>query len=198
MRGTISKESGVLLPDILQMFSQNGQSGCLELIDPSDQSHCFINLKDGQVINARCGGDQDEDAVKSAITARRWDFEFKTELQDDDVRMTITVNDLLIACAVAIDEDGPSGESSDETYFTVAEDQISGVEDEEQAEEVMQEVNYLDYHAKRIGESLGMSAVSKAGFHDPDYILAYQWVSREKRGVLTKKATNLSQAFNLL
>lgn len=90
------------LPDIIQLVSVSGKTGCFQLESGSDRGEIY--LRDGQIVHARAGDLRGEEAVFELAIWREGDFEFTPGEDAGETTIQKSNTNLLMEAARRIDE----------------------------------------------------------------------------------------------
>lgn len=203
MQGEISEQDGFLLSDLLQMLCQSKRKGCLELEDKATGQKAFINIHEEKILNASSGTDQDLDAISKFMAKKKIIFQLLDELRDPEDRIQNNVTDILLQCSLVLDSDlvmSSHADSSPHTYYNLVKgaSHASGGTSEEDNANFKQDIDFIQYHSHRIGETLNMSILTSAALSGDDEKLAMRYVGNEIHGIRTHQALNIEKIMNLL
>lgn len=196
MNGVLLAQTGITLPDILQMVASSGQDGSLQLSEPTGQRSGCITLKDGRVINASFGTSRDEEAIAEVLAAPALRFEFVRQVQDPSIRIQKSLTDLLLSSAVHCDDQGEHGRPpAGQDFRLIIENGVpSEAQTTEQARRLQDDQQYLDYHGVRIGAALGFDRLLAGAMAEPGLTVAFRHQGDGTRIFASETLGDLAQA----
>ena len=166
MRGTLSTETGVLMTDLLSFLGQTHQSGCLSLA--SGNLRASLNLREGNVLNARYGELFDEHAIAAAMTVSPWSFVLEPVLRNSEKRIKIPISSLLLKCSVQADEERESVDLAPcVLWYQLEGDKAVGGASAQDAELFRNDVVFLQEHVAQLCQILAREEPQVVAMAEP-------------------------------
>lgn len=91
-----------LLPDLIQLFAQNRETGCLTITGDLEAE---LFLQEGQIVDAVCAGEVGERAFYRLMQAKRGRFAYQRGVAAAEVRITRRTQHLIMDTLRLIDEE---------------------------------------------------------------------------------------------
>jgi hypothetical protein len=165
MKGLISREHGPQLTDILRLLAQADHPCEVMLRNRSGDDQASISLREGTILNATRASATGSEALVRIVSVPDWHFESFERLSDDrqDFSSDKTIVELVDSARAT--SAGPSTGDSKQVYTfsfengRVTSDRASNA----QIEDLTEELGFLEYYSKELGESLGLGEAKVLG-----------------------------------
>ncbi len=198
MKGTISKEAGITLPDLLQIVCVSGAPGSVIIQDKVGSMSGVISVANGRVINASFGPLKNHEAIRAMLAASHLDFNYIIDIYDSNESILEELTNLLLQCSVDVDETkAGSEESKSEFTFHLTQDAAEDIPGD-MKEIIRGDCEYLQYHAARIGSALGYDRPVSVAINEDNKILAFKLNEGSVTGLFSSKVVNAAKALEIL